>query len=68
MQAVSINVKQAIGDADIMIFLGTALQCATSSQEVVVIGTDTDLLVMLVHVARSPTESTSYLSGQSWPQ
>ena len=47
MQAVSINVKQAIGDADTMI-VGTAMQCATSSQEVVVIGTDTDLLVMLV--------------------
>ena len=38
--------------------VGTALQSSNSSQDVVVIGTDTDLLVIVV--ARSPPESAIY--------
>ena len=53
LQAAGIVVKQAIGDADTLI-VSTALHYASESQPTVVIGTDTDLLVMLV--ARTPPD------------
>ena len=48
MENAGIIVKQAVSDADTLI-VETALQSATSSLfPVVVVGTDTDILVMLV--------------------
>ena len=52
LQATGVAVKKAVGDADTLI-VSTALHHATEGQPVVVIGTDTDLLVMLA--ARAPS-------------
>ena len=54
LQAAGIDVKQAVGDSDTLI-LSTALRHAADGQPAVVIGTDTDLFVMLVTRASDST-------------
>ena len=57
LQATGVAVKEAFGDADKLI-VSTALDHAKEGQPVVVIGTNTDLLVMLV--ARAPSKSNIF--------
>ena len=59
LHAAGIDVKQAVSYADTLI-VSTALRHASEGQKVVVIGTDTDLLVMLV--ARVPSGALSIRS------
>ena len=54
LQAAGIDVKQAVSDSDTLI-VSTSLRHATKGQPVVVIGTDTDLFVMLVTRASDST-------------
>lgn len=53
-----INVEQAPADADTLI-VSTALKLADGEHTITVVGTDTDLLVMMV--ARAPPEASLYM-------
>ena len=52
-----ITVKQATSDADT--FVSTAMELADSGEAVVLVGTDADILVILV--ARTPTDAKLFL-------
>ena len=56
LQAAGIDAKQAVSDSDILI-VSTTLRHAAEAQPVVVIGTDTDLVML---VTRASSVSTAY--------
>ena len=50
LQAAGIDVKQAVSDSDTLI-VSTSLRHATKGQPVVVIGTDTDLVMLVTRAS-----------------
>ena len=64
LHAAGVTVKQAVGDADTVI-VSTALHLARQTEPVTVIGTDTDILVMLVARASSDMNIFQISPGHS---
>jgi hypothetical protein len=62
LKETGINVKQATSDADAMI-LSVSLELADSVDTIVLVGTDTDVLVMLV--ARAPSDTKLFMFRSS---